>query len=266
MTARWGIALIAIAGTVHAQPAADRFAEGRALLAQGRAAEACGKFEAALKLEPDAAGVLLNLGLCNAQQRKLASALRWFRKAEASGDPDVEAAAKQQVTTLSSLVPRIRIDAPVGAAVTIDGAAVDPAHVLEIDAGHHVATLDGGPPQPFDVHESANADVIVLRRPEPPPPSHRTAWIVGGLGAGLVVGSAVVGLVGKSQFDGSHDLDTRKHWKSIVLYGGTTMFAAGCIALGTATVLYVRGRRAEHTVVAPVVTPEQAGVAITGVF
>src|SRR5690348_16754449 len=111
MKARWGLAILAIAGAVHADPASDLFAEGRALLDQGKPAEACSKFEASLKLEPDAAGVLLNLGLCNVQQHKLATALRWFRKAAASDSTEVQAAANQQITTLSSLVPTVRIAA-----------------------------------------------------------------------------------------------------------------------------------------------------------
>jgi hypothetical protein len=265
MRARWGLAVLAIAGVVHADPAGDLFAEGRALLDQGKPAEACAKFDAALKLAPDAAGVLLNLGLCNVQQHKVASALRWFRKAAASGQDEVVAAANQQITTLSSLVPTIRIEAAGG--VAIDGEPVDARQSIEIDAGHHVGT-SGGVDTPFDVEEGARGKVIDLRPPAPPAPQHRSSapWIVGGIGAGLVVGSGALSLVGKSQFDGTHDLDTRKQWKSIVHVGSTAMFATGCVALGVATVLYIRGRHDEHTVVAPVVTPDQAGVSLVGAF
>lgn len=272
MTARWGLAAIALTSIVHADPAADLFGEGRTLLDQGKPAEACARFTAALQLEPDAPGVLLNLGLCNVQQHKVATALRWFRKAAATGQGEVVSAATQQVTTLSSLVPTIRIESTTG--VAIDGEPVDTRQPIEIDAGHHVASASGVD-TPFEVEEGARAKVIVLRpavAPPPPPPrpvaAHhsKTPWIVGGVGAGLVVGSVALSLVGKSQFDGTHDLDSRKQWKSIVLYGGTPMFAVGAVALGAATVLFVRGRHREHTVVAPIVTPDQAGLAITGAF
>jgi hypothetical protein len=275
MRARWGLVALAIASTAHADPAADLFTQGRALLEQGKAAEACGKFEAALKLEPDAAGVLLNLGLCNVQQHKLATALDWFRQAESLATRDhmseVATAARQQITTLSSLVPTIVIDAPVGAAVAVDGSPVATGQKIEIDAGHHIARMDGGVTQPFDVEESASAKAIVLRRPEPVTPvvvepSHRTAWIVGGAGAGLVAGSVALGFVGKSKFDGTHDLDTRQHWKSVLLYGGTTMFAAGCVVIAAAAYLYVRENHTERTIVAPIVAPDRAGIAITGAF
>jgi hypothetical protein len=270
MKARWGLAVLAIAGIVHADPAADLFGEGRTLLDQGKPAEACDKFTAALQLEPDAPGVLLNLGLCNVQQHKLATALRWFRKAAATGQDEVVAAANQQVTTLSSLVPTIRIQS--ADAVAIDGDPVDTTQVIEIDAGHHVANA-AGIDTPFDVEAGAHAKVIALRPSSAPPlprpiVSHRskTPWIIGGVGAGLVVGSAALSLVGKSQFDGTHDLDTRKQWKSIVHYGSSTMFAVGAVALGTATVLYIRGRHHEHTVVAPIVARDRAGLAISGAF
>jgi hypothetical protein len=262
MTARWGIAVLAIASTAYADRAGDLFAEGRALLDQGKPAEACGKFEASLKLEPDAAGVLLNLGLCNVQQHKLATALRWFRKAAASKQDEVVAAANQQITTLSSLVPTVRIEAAGG--VAVDGERVEARQPIEIDAGHHVAST-GGVDTPFDVEEGARAQVIDLRPPPPQPHRSSAPWIVGGVGAALVVGSGALSLVGKSKFDGTHDVDTRKQWKSIVHVGASTMFVTGCVALGVATVLYVRGRH-EHTVVAPIVAPDRAGVAITGAF
>jgi hypothetical protein len=245
-----------------ADPAADLFTEGRALLEQGRAAEACTKFEAALKLDPQAPGVLLNLGLCNVQQHKVATALAWFRKAQAF--PDVETVAKQQVTTLSALVPTIRIDAPPDVPITIDGATVTDRTKIEIDAGHHVADV-GGTAQPFDVTDDpSHTQVITLRPVAPPePPHHRGPWIVGGIGAGFVVASGVVAFVGKSEFDGTHDLSTRQHWKSIVEYGATSMFIAGCAAIGIAAALHFRS---EDTIVAPAAAPGQVGLSISGVF
>jgi hypothetical protein len=246
-----------------ADPAADLFSDGRALLQEGKAAEACAKFDAALKLDPQAPGVLLNLGLCNVQQHKVATALAWLRKAQAF--PDVASVAQQQVTTLSSLVPTIRIDAPAGMAVSIDGVAVTDRSRIEIDAGHHVAEL-AGVAQPFDVTDDpSHTQVIKLEPPSGPPPQHhRAPWIVGGVGAGLVVASGVVSLVGKSEFDGTHDLATRQHWKSVVHIGGSALFAAGAVGLGIATVLYLRGR--DDTVVAPVAAPDQVGLSLGGVF
>lgn len=248
-----------------AQPAAQLFEDGRALLQQGKAAEACAKFEAALELDADAPGVVLNLGLCNVQQHKVATALAWFRKAQAF--PDVATVAQQQVTTLSSLVPTIRIDAPATAKVSIDGVVVTNRTKLEIDAGHHVADVDGTA-QPFDVTDDpSHTQVVTLHGMAPPPPlpapKSYTPWIVGGIGAGLVVTSGVVSLVGRSKFDGTHDLATRQHWKGIVEYGATSVFAAGCAAIGIAAWLHYSS---ERTTITPSAAPGQLGLAIDGVF
>ena len=113
MTARSLVVVAVVLAPIiaSADPAASLFDEGRALLQQGKAPEACAKFEASLELDPGAAGVLLNLGLCNVQQHKVATALRWFRKAQtagaAAGIAEVENAARQQVLTLSLTQPEI---------------------------------------------------------------------------------------------------------------------------------------------------------------
>lgn len=251
-----------------ADSASQLFEDGRALLQQGKAAEACAKFDAALKLDPDSPGVVLNLGLCNVQQHKVATALRWFRKAEVF--PDVETVARQQVTTLSSLVPTIRIDAPPATTISIDGDAVTDRSRIEIDAGHHVANVDGIT-QPFDVTDDpSHMQVVTLHgkapATAPETETHRAPWIVGGIGAGLVVASGVVGLVGRSRFNDSHDLATRQHWKNVVEYGGTSLFAAGCVAIGIAAALHFTAKDPEQTTVAPTAAPGQVGVSITGVF
>jgi hypothetical protein len=266
---RWGV-LVLVPAIAVAQPAAALFDEGRKLLAAGKPAEACAKFEAALRQEPEAAGVLLNLGLCNEQQGKIASALKWFRKAQTrgaeSGLAEVEAVARQQTRALSSQVPTIEITAPAGASVTIDGATIDPTSLskLEIDAGHHVAEVDGFA-QPFDVAaDPSHTQAIVLHR-EPPAPPYRAPWVVGGIGAGLVVASGAIGLVGKIEYDGTQSVATKEHWKHVVEYGGTATFAAGCVALATATVLYLR-HHADDTTVAPTAAPGQLGFAVSGAF
>src|SRR5439155_10971798 len=103
-------------GAASAQPAPDGptpaqtlFSEGRALLEANQPAAACEKFEAALKLEPDAAGPMLNLGLCQEQLDHYATALRWFRRVQVRASelkmPDVEAAAKDKTSALAPRVP-----------------------------------------------------------------------------------------------------------------------------------------------------------------
>ncbi len=67
--ARVIITVLAGMRVAAAQPVSDvktLFDEGLALLAAKQPAEACAKFTAALALEPDGSGVMLNLGVCSA--------------------------------------------------------------------------------------------------------------------------------------------------------------------------------------------------------
>jgi hypothetical protein len=147
----WRIAvLIVLAGGIaHADPSA-LFAEGRALLDAGHPAEACAKFEAALRGDPGAAGTMLNLGLCNRQLHRYATALRWFRKALADssvgGHTEHETAAKDMTVELVALVPTLTIAVAGEATVTIDGqpiATTDFANV-ELDPGTHEVVAHAG--------------------------------------------------------------------------------------------------------------------------
>jgi hypothetical protein len=153
-----------LAASAHADPPkseADRlFEEGRKLLAD-HPDQACAKFDEAIKLDPDAPGVLLNLGLCNEKLGKYKTALYWFRKAQArsteSNLPDYANAAEKHTKTLANEVSRVNIQfaEPPSAdvKVKIDGEAIaadDYTHA-EVDPGHH--TLDAGAPGKLIVHQ-----------------------------------------------------------------------------------------------------------------
>lgn len=162
-----GLALVAVChlavmlGTAVAdektgkQRADELFEEGRNLLAQENAAGACEKFNEAIKLEPEAPGTMLNLGLCNEKLKKYATALYWFRKAQAKaaetgGLEDYETAAKAHTVDLKqNKVATIKITFATptpDAVVKIDGATILPADYLaaEVDTGEH--TLVAGAP------------------------------------------------------------------------------------------------------------------------
>jgi hypothetical protein len=272
------------------------FDEGKLLLQAGKAAEACVKFEAALRDRPEAPGILLNLGLCNAQQNKIATALKWFRKAQTLAAErqmaETENAAKVQTVALAAKVPTIKIEiaepAPNDATVSVDGATIDTTSLahLEIDAGRHVIELHGSGLAPtretIEVPDHATPDtvvtlhVVVAPRQEPRTivveidrgrSWRRASYILGATGAGLLAAETGLGLVGRKMFDDSHSLETRQRWKNIVRYGGTSMFALGVVAVGTGIGLFVRAPGKEHverTVIVPSVGSGQLGVAISG--
>jgi len=148
--------VVCCAGSAYAQgkqkQADALFEEGRKLLASAgndkdKVKVACAKFDEAIKLDPEAPGTMLNLGLCNEKLEKYKTALYWFRKAQARAAetnlPDYETAAKQHTVDLAGKVSTIKIgfatQPPADARVKIDGEEVSPADYLhaEVDPGHH---------------------------------------------------------------------------------------------------------------------------------
>jgi hypothetical protein len=134
------------------QRADELFEEGRKLLAdagedKARVKVACEKFDEAIKLDPEAPGTMLNLGLCNEKLDKYKTALYWFRKAQAraseSNLPAYEKAAKDHTADLAMKVATIKITfsepPPQGTKVKIDGEEIAPADYLraEVDPGDH---------------------------------------------------------------------------------------------------------------------------------
>ena len=120
------------AGVAHADPTSQKradelFAEGRKLIEKHDDAGACEKFDEAIKLDPDAAGTMLNLGLCNQNLKKYRRALYWYRKAQVRAHetslPEYEQAAGQRTKDLVELVSVIKVElsatTPVDAQVTI---------------------------------------------------------------------------------------------------------------------------------------------------
>ena len=138
----------------------ELFEQGRKALADAgddktKIATACEKFDEAIKLDPEAPGTMLNLGLCNEKLDKYKTALYWFRKAQARASEtkllDYENAAKEHTVALALKVATIKIafqggSAPDGTKVKIDNDEIAPADYLhaEVDPGHH--TLVAGAP------------------------------------------------------------------------------------------------------------------------
>jgi hypothetical protein len=139
-----------VARSAHAQPspngaaaAVTLFDEGRALMVQGRHAEACDRFARSDRLDPGV-GTRLSLGECNERLRKTASAWAAYKDAEAlamqRGDARA-AVAQKRAEKLEPELARltIRVDASVAdAVVKRNGARVDPAALdtaVPVDAG-----------------------------------------------------------------------------------------------------------------------------------
>jgi len=105
------------------------------------------QFDEAIRLDPTADGIMLNLGLCNEKLGRFKTALYWFRKAQFRATetnlPDNERVAREHTTKLATQVATVKIafaPAAPGAKVKIDGEVVQPDDYghAEVDPGHHV--------------------------------------------------------------------------------------------------------------------------------
>jgi hypothetical protein len=256
----------------------ELFEEGRALLAQGdqNAAAACEKFNEAIKLDPEAPGTMLNLGLCNEKLDKYKTALYWFRKAQAraseTGLPDYEAAAKQHTVDLAGKVATIKIafagTPPEGTKVKIDGQEVAPADFLsaEVDPGPHTLVA-GAPGHLIFTHEfnvmgrggdTINVELVegdnsvVVDRGA----GRRKIAIATAIGGGaLMITSGVISWIARGRYqkcaengmlladlskcpDMTDPTGYANDQKDLALYWGTGLFVTGAIAVSAAAVLY----------------------------
>ena len=142
------LALLLGADPVLAQQesvAESLFREARESVKRGDPEQACPKFEESYRLDPSI-GTLLNLGLCEQQRGRIATAwtkLRQFADVAPDGDPRL-ALARQKIAELEQELPKIRIlvsqEGRLGT-VRLDGVELRSASLgihLPVDPGEHV--------------------------------------------------------------------------------------------------------------------------------
>jgi hypothetical protein len=272
------------------------FEEGRKLIEAHDDLGACAKFNEAIKLDPDAAGTMLNLGLCNQNLKKIRLALFWFRKAQARAHetnlPEYEAAAGTRTKDLVDLVASVKFDvSPDDAHVKLDGEEISAADYLhvEVDVGHHV--IEARSPahqsshQEFDVvGKGGNTIAVKLVVGEDTiavdhPGRRKAGLITAGAGVGLMIASGVVNLLARSDYNSCVDggfqdpnpacAKTIKDAQHHALYYGTSLFTAGALAVIAGGYLYFTSHQRENvnqTVFLPTVSPDGAGFAAIGRF
>lgn len=212
------------------------FQQGRALLADGKTAEACDRFAQSQRIEPKL-GTLLNLAACHEAQGLVATAWAEFTSAATlarrDGQEEREAFAREHIEALAKRLSTVRVivaSAPAGATIALDGAAVPLADApLPVDPGNHRVEVTAPGHAPWsttftidregsvrEIHVPALAPVGAAPAAPPPgatpgptpvadaatgedggiPPLAIIGFSVGG--AGLLVGS-VTGLVAIGQ-------------------------------------------------------------------
>ncbi len=274
----------ALAGTAAAdgkQKRADElFEQGRKLLnaEPSDPAGACEKFNEAIKIDPDAPGTMLNLGLCNEKLQKYRTALYWFRKAQARAAeakpplPSYEAAAKEHTYELAGKVATIKIafaePPPADVRVKLDGEDIkaDELAKTEVDPGSHTLvagapgkkiftqdfTVEGRGGQTLTISFVEGDNTIVIDRGA----GRRKAAVLLAVGGGVLwATSGGVSLWAKGKYDNyatdgmpdpvkcgcDEDTATTKanHYQTIARWVATPIFAAGALAIAGGIALYV---------------------------
>lgn len=144
-----------LANVAHAELGANKaaadelFAEGRALMAQSKYAEACVKFVESERFEP-ALGTSLNLGECHERLGQTASAYGAFgeakRLAALRKDTEREAFAAERRAALEPRLSRIAISIPTnvpGVKVLLDGQELGAGAIgaaIPVDPGRHIVS------------------------------------------------------------------------------------------------------------------------------
>jgi tetratricopeptide (TPR) repeat protein len=177
-------ALVAGRAAAQLSPADDAFLQGKALMQQGRTAEACEKFAESQVLAPRG-GTELNLAVCREKQGRYATALRLFHEARERAAKDGRseriALAEARIQALQGMVSWLTVRLAPGADapdldVQCDGEALPReswGKLRAVDPGpHRVTAVAAGRPrfeETVQIREARDAQVVEIpAAPEPP--------------------------------------------------------------------------------------------------
>lgn len=229
------------------------FDEGRKLVGDKKYAEACPKFEAAMRLDPGM-GTLFNLSDCHEKIGRTASAWSGFRdvaaQAKAAGQPDREKAARERASALDGKLSKVRIVMPAeltGAALALtrDGSPVPSALVgtpIPLDPGPHTLRIvvEGREPWETTVTVAAQGGTVDLQvpalAPRKPEASPAGTTAPTGTASGAPSGSAAGAPTASVAPTGSIAPVPERTWQKPL---GITATVAGAAGLGAGVVIGV---------------------------
>ncbi len=292
-----------LAQSSNAAIAEAAFTRGKELMAQGKATEACPKFEESHRLDPSV-GALLNLGRCYEQLGRTASA--WVRYKEAGtlarsfGQTERETVARDLAKTLEPKLSRVRIEATkrmdamritrngeeVGVALLGDPLPVDPGKLkIEVSApGYARWTTE------IEIGKEADLKTVLIpelkvdqRTGSGASNGLRTAaFVVGGVGvAALGAGAVFGGLAVKSRGEADplcpnkscnadgftliEDAKSKALISSVALGVGAGALAAGVVLFFVSRPSAAKAP-AERAWILPTVGPQGGGAVVVGRF
>lgn len=195
------------------------FEEAQQLKAAGNVADACKKYEEALQYNRNAVGTLLNVGLCNEQAGKYATAVTYYTQArdlarEHSFHEHLSAAEDRLTLTLP-LVAHLAIafsEQAAGMKLVIDEQIVplDKSGDIPVDPGRHHVVVTAPDRVPYetyvDVEKSGRKRVAIPSLGYPVTVTSSSRKTVGKIltysGAGLVATGIGLGVFGYSKYSG----------------------------------------------------------------
>lgn len=206
------------------------FLDGRALLKDGRVAEACEKFAESRRYE-NAAGTLLNLAMCYERLGRTASAWAAYREllpmAQRAGDEARAAHARERSELLANAWPRLLVRWPASAGsgveeggvprltLLLDGAPIPPSSgpsELPLDPGKHRLELRRGTVREWVTDIEAPARNVVLEVPiretvhvahksEPPTVGRTAAVVLGATGLAATLAGGIFAVTSRVHYD-----------------------------------------------------------------
>jgi hypothetical protein len=285
------------------------FTQAMQLFEEGEVKSACRTFERSFEQDP-APGTLYNMAICHQREGLIGKAYREFDDLATRAEDQklldkakaVRARAEALVTRLSILHLVHRADARGDVTgLTLDGESLPKESWRKpvfVDPGAHTLTAQhsDGVAVTREVSGLLAGQTVTLEMEDPPPvlstsqPEHHptrrlAAYVTGGIGAALVLGGSVAGVVAivkKSKVDSECDANDRCEnlsGASDAQRTGKTAatlsdigFAAGGAALAAAVVLFVTSRDsagpqapAAATLV-PIADPHGGGLGFAGHF
>lgn len=299
-----GLPVLAHADGTEDHAKADTiFEEAQQLKQAGKTAEACAKYDEALKYNRNAVGTLLNVGKCNEDAGRFASAVKHYSHARDLAREhnlnEHRTAAEERLAVTSPRVPRLAIaftERPDNMKLVIDDMVyptdVESTSEIRLDPGkrHIVVTAPGR--VPFDTYvelvEGKQAAVAIpkLAYPVTVKKARKTVGKVLTFSGVALVGTGVLlGYFANSNYDKEFDAgrcmevegspplcNSEGHTatNSARQLGtvGTVVGGVGVLALGVGVFLWVTAppERSNDIAIVPQLTPESAGLAAVGRF
>jgi hypothetical protein len=283
-------------------PAEKLFFEGRARVVAGDHASACVYFEESRKLEPEAGGTLLNLGLCNEALRRYATAASYYRnvieRSRGTRQDRVDI-AEAHLKEVEPKIAHMQIAVPdearlPGLVVKLDGVEIGAdkwGSDMPLDGGEHEVVASAPNKKELRLrvpvqHDRGNS-LVTITRLEELPDTRTIGFVVGGAGVvslavGAVLGISVASQCGgffqdhcdaldRAKQQGGKQYDNEQSSLDMQAWISNVTIGLGVVGIGIGTYLVLTSpahRRARSQVVGlvPLVAPGGGGAGVRGTF